>query len=88
MVEESATQWRKENSIYRDHDPRNLGTSTLPHALLRDLRSCLWIMTLYKTDEPDIEKLEASANDLQIGEGKVVEPGQFHKYVVGMRRQY
>jgi hypothetical protein len=40
-------------------------------------------MIIYKSDEPDIEKLEASAQNLQIGEGKVVEPGQFHKYVVG-----
>ena len=40
-------------------------------------------MTVYETDEPDVEKLEASAQNLQMGEPKVVVPGQFHKYVVG-----
>ncbi|KAH7304646.1 hypothetical protein BKA65DRAFT_521323, partial [Rhexocercosporidium sp. MPI-PUGE-AT-0058] len=39
-------------------------------------------MKLYKTDLPDMEKLKASAQTLQIGDPKIVEPLMYHRYTV------
>lgn len=40
-------------------------------------------MKVYQTDEPDVDKLEASAQSLRVGDPKTVEPRLYHRYVVG-----
>ena len=40
-------------------------------------------VTVYHTDQLDIELLEKSASSLAIGDPKTVEPGRYHQYSVG-----
>jgi mannose-6-phosphate isomerase-like protein (cupin superfamily) len=79
MIEESASLNGGKRTVFIE--TMTPGTSVPPHFHKRfsetfDLVS--GSMTVYKTDESDIGRLEASAQNLQIGERKVVEPGQFH----------
>ncbi|TPX11537.1 uncharacterized protein E0L32_007748 [Thyridium curvatum] len=40
-------------------------------------------IAVYSSSEPDLDLLESSAQDLEVGKPVVVEPGRFHKYKVG-----
>lgn len=40
-------------------------------------------IAVYTSSEPDLDLLESSAQDLEVGKPVVVEPGRFHKYKVG-----
>ncbi|BCS18634.1 uncharacterized protein APUU_11462A [Aspergillus puulaauensis] len=44
-------------------------------------------ITIYNSAEPDLNLLETSAQDLQVGEKVTIEPGRFHKYNVGGKEQ-
>lgn len=44
-------------------------------------------ITIYNSAEPDLNLLETSAKDLQVGEKVTIEPGRFHKYNVGGKEQ-
>lgn len=44
-------------------------------------------ITIYNSAEPDLNLLETSAQDLQVGEKVTIEPGRFHKYKVGGKEQ-
>ncbi|CAH0054971.1 unnamed protein product [Clonostachys solani] len=40
-------------------------------------------ISVYSSSEPDLDALEASAQKLEVGKQASVDPGQYHKYLVG-----
>ena len=62
------------------------GTSVPPHYHTRFSETFDLIsgsMTVYKTDQPDLDALENSAMKVEIGKLKTVEPRLYHRYKVG-----
>lgn len=62
------------------------GTTVPPHFHSRFAETFDLIsgsMLVYNTNEPDLDKLEASAQKLEIGKPATMNPGQYHKYFVG-----
>ena len=84
LIEESATENGGKRTIFVE--TMTPGTSVPPHYHTRfsetfDLVS--GSMTVYQTDQPDVEVLEKSALSLEIGVPKTVKPLLYHKYAVG-----
>ncbi|VUC26657.1 unnamed protein product [Clonostachys rosea] len=62
------------------------GTTVPPHFHSRFHESFDLIsgsMSVYKSTEPDLDVLEASTQELQVGKQATMDPGQYHKYLVG-----
>src|ERR1039457_3400965 len=62
------------------------GTSVPPHFHTRFSETFDLVkgsMKVYKTKQPDVDKLESSAQSLQVGDPKIVEPFLYHRYTVG-----
>lgn len=62
------------------------GTTVPPHFHLRFSETFDLIsgsMSVYSSTEPDLDILESSARDLEIGKPVTVTPGLFHKYLIG-----
>ncbi|TVY60767.1 hypothetical protein LSUE1_G008432 [Lachnellula suecica] len=84
VVEESAVNNGGKRTIFVE--TMSPGVSVPPHFHTKFSETFDLIkgaIKVYKTDQPDEEKLEASAQDLKVGEPKMVEPLMYHKYKVG-----
>ncbi|KAH7364047.1 hypothetical protein BKA65DRAFT_490295 [Rhexocercosporidium sp. MPI-PUGE-AT-0058] len=83
VIEESATSNGGKRTIFVE--TMSPGTTVPPHFHTRFSETLDLVkgsMKVYKTDQPDLEKLEASAQTLQIGNPKIVEPLMYHRYTV------
>ena len=84
LIEESATENGGKRTIFVE--TMTPGTSVPPHYHTRFSETFDLIsgsMTVYQTDQPDVEVLEKSALSLEIGAPKTVKPLLYHKYTVG-----
>jgi hypothetical protein len=83
VIEESATRNGGKRTIFVE--TMSPGTTVPPHFHTRFSETLDLVkgsMKVYKTDQPDVEKLEASAQTLQIGDPKIVEALMYHRYTV------
>ena len=84
-LEESSTQNDGARTVFIEH--LTPGTTVPPHYHNRFSETFDLIsgsMQVFTTDEPDLAKLEASPQDLEIGKEVTVEPGRYHQYKVGI----
>jgi mannose-6-phosphate isomerase-like protein (cupin superfamily) len=84
LIEESATRnGGKRTTFVETMTP---GTSVPPHYHNRFSETFDLLrgaVTVYTTDQPDMELLEKSASSLATGDPQTVEPGRYHRYTVG-----
>lgn len=84
VIEESASNNGGKRTVFVE--TMSPGTSVPPHYHTRFSETFDLIkgsMKVYKTDQPDVEKLDASGEILQLGVLQTVEPLLYHRYVVG-----
>jgi mannose-6-phosphate isomerase-like protein (cupin superfamily) len=84
VIEESATLTGGKRTIFIE--TMSPGTSVPPHFHNRFSETFDLIkgsIKVYRSDQADLEKIEASATDLKVGELKTVEPLLWHRYAVG-----
>lgn len=84
QVEESTTLNGGARTIFIEH--MTPGTTVPPHFHNRFSETFDLIsgsMSVYSTTTPDIDALEASAQQLEVGKLATVKPGVYHKYKVG-----
>jgi hypothetical protein len=83
-LEESTTQNNGARTIFIEHITP--GTSVPPHyhSLFSETFDLIsGSVSVYSTDKPDLEALNASEQQLEIGRKVTVEPGRYHMYRVG-----
>ncbi|KAK7416614.1 hypothetical protein QQX98_005085 [Neonectria punicea] len=84
QLEESTTLNGASRTIFIETMPP--GTTVPPHFHTRFSETFDLIsgsISVHNSTEPDLDALEASAQELEIGKQVTVKPGLFHKYLVG-----